>query len=429
MTPFESLAAVVEGRVLTPDIVASTDRDWSEITRPWNLAIRQDDAAAIVDVAGIADVQATVKFAAANGFTVTTQRTGHGATGNTAGTILLRTQHLDTLEIDPVGHRAHVGAGVLWGRVQAAAADHGLSGTPGSSPGVGVVGFTVGGGLSWFSRKFGLAGALVRSFEVVTPDGERRHVDSDAEPDLYWALRGGGGGYAVVTSVELDLQPVPSVFGGRMLWPADRARDVLHAYSTITADAPDELTLWLDLVHFPGSPTPLVALDSTFLGTEELARQLLSPLDAIDARLGDTRVDMSPADLAKITADPLDPSPGISRTLPVRVLDEDVIDALLREPIFPLLTVQVRHLGGAMRSTSASRSPSAARWTGTSPRRAAQRERTPQRRPDQSAPGLPVRQSLGRTPAGPDQRPHRGLLGRSGAIRRARQAVDVPCTG
>ncbi|NMN95342.1 FAD-binding oxidoreductase [Antrihabitans stalactiti] len=189
MTPFESLAAVVEGRVTTPGDAASTGRDWSALTRPWNVQIRQDDAVAVVDVASIADIQATVKFAAAKGITVTTQRSGHGATGKSAGTILLRTHNLDSLQIDPVTRRAHVGAGVLWGRLQAAAAEHGLSGTPGSSPGVGVVGFTVGGGLSWFSRKFGLAGAAVRSFEVVTADGGRRRVDSENEPELFWALR------------------------------------------------------------------------------------------------------------------------------------------------------------------------------------------------------------------------------------------------
>lgn len=350
MTPFESLAAVIEGRVTTKADATATHRDWSEITRPWNLQISQADAVAVVDVDTISDVQQTVKFAAAQGFSITTQRTGHGATGNTAGTILLRTNNLNTLEIDAASRRAHVGAGVLWGRVQTAAAEYGLSGTPGSSPGVGVVGFTVGGGLSWFSRKFGLAGASARSFTVVTADGERLYVDDETEPDLYWALRGGGGDVAIVTSAELQLHPVPYLFGGRMMWSADRAHDVMLAYQAVTADAPDELTLWLDLLHFPGSPTPLVALDCTFLGAEKLARQLLRPFDSIGGTLSDTRATMSPAELASITGDPLDPSPGISHTVPVRVFDEDVIAALLREPIFPLLSVQVRHLGGALRA-------------------------------------------------------------------------------
>ncbi|MBJ8339138.1 FAD-binding oxidoreductase [Antrihabitans sp. YC3-6] len=350
MTPFESLAAAVEGRVTTKADATATHRDWTEITRPWNLQVSQEDAVAVVDVDSITDVQQTVEFAAAHDLSVSTQRTGHGAAGNAAGTILLRTNNLNTLEIDATSRRAHVGAGVLWGQVQGSAAAHGLSGTPGSSPGVGVVGFTVGGGLSWFSRKFGLAGASARSFTVVTADGERLYVDNENEPDLYWALRGGGGDVAIVTSVELQLQPAPSLFGGRMMWPADRARDVMLAYKAVTADAPDDLTLWLDLLHFPGSPTPLVALDCTFLGAETLARELLSPFDSIGGPLSDTRATMSPADLASITGDPLDPSPGISHAVPVRIFDEDVIAALLREPIFPLLSVQVRHLGGALRA-------------------------------------------------------------------------------
>lgn len=348
MTLFESLAAAIEGRVTTKADATATDRDWSQITRPWNLQISQEDAVAVVDVDSIADVQQTVKFAAAHDLSVSTQRTGHGATGNAAGTILLRTNNLNTLEIDATSRRAHVGAGVLWGRVQTAAAEYGLSGTPGSSPGVGVVGYTVGGGLSWFSRKFGLAGVSARSFAVVTADGERLYVDNETEPDLYWALRGGGGDVAIVTSVELQLHPVPYLFGGRMMWPADRAHDVMCAYQAVTADAPAELTLWLDLLHFPGSPTPLVALDCTFLGAEKLARQLLSPFDSIGGTLSDSRATMSTAELASITGDPLDPSPGISHTVPVRVFDEGVMAALLREPIFPLLSVQIRQLGGAV---------------------------------------------------------------------------------
>ncbi|RSN71560.1 FAD-binding oxidoreductase [Actinomadura sp. WAC 06369] len=331
------LRTAVRGRVLLPG-----DPGFDAARRPWNLAVEQP-ADAVVEAADADDVAALVRYARATGRTITTQPGGHGATGRTGGAILLRTGRLDGLHVDPSARRARAGAGVQWGRVQAAAAPHGLTGLPGSSPVVSVTGYTLGGGLSWFGRAHGWAADSVTAFDVVDAAGTARRVT--AGDDLFWALRGGGGDYAIVTAVEFDLHPAPALYGGRMLWSGDRAPEVLAAYREVTAAAPDRLTAWLDLLHFPGSD-PLVAVDVTYLGDEAEARDLLRPLDAAGAPLSDGRRPMTPAELGPITAEPTDPGAGISRGELLTDLD-DLAAKILLEPIAPLMSVQVRHLGGA----------------------------------------------------------------------------------
>jgi FAD/FMN-containing dehydrogenase len=335
------LRARVQGRVLVPG-----DPTFALASRAWNLAVPQP-ARAVVEAATADDVAALVSYARSAGLAVATQPSGHGASGNTEGVILLRTGPLDQLAVRPAERTARAGAGVRWGRVLAAAAPHGLTGVAGSSPVVSVVGYTLGGGVSWFGRRYGLATGSVRRFEVVDADGVRATVTADTDPDLFWALRGGGGDFAVVTAIEFDLHPAPELYGGRMLWPADRAAEVLAAYRELTAEAPEELTAWFNLLQFPGAP-PLVGVDATFLGPAAQGRALLGQLDRIDGPISDSRGRMPVAELGGITAEPTDPGPGLSRAELLTDLADPVAKVLLSEPIDPLLGVQVRHLGGAL---------------------------------------------------------------------------------
>ncbi|WP_344489302.1 FAD-binding oxidoreductase [Nonomuraea monospora] len=340
MNAMNALRTAVRGPVLLPG-----DPGFDAAHRPWNLAVAQP-VAAVVEAADADDVSALVRHAGAAGLSVAVQPNGHGASGSAAGTILLRTGRLDTLEIDPVARRARVGAGVASGRVQAAAARHGLTGLPGSSPVVSVAGVALGGGLSWFGRAHGWVADAVTALDVVDAEGRARRVTADSDPDLFWALRGGGGDFAVVTALELTLHPAPHLFGGRVLWAGSHAEEVLDAYRRITADAPDELTVWLDLLHFPGS-APMVAVDATYLGPSDAARDLLAPLDRLARPLSDTLGVMPVSELGAITAEPTDPGPGLSRAELLTVLDDAAAKSLLADPIAPLLSVQVRHLGGA----------------------------------------------------------------------------------
>ncbi|MFE6451698.1 FAD-binding oxidoreductase [Nocardiopsis dassonvillei] len=345
MNTWNELRSLLRGPVLT-----GGEEGFDTARRPWSLSVDQP-VAAVVEAADADDVAALVRHAHREGLTVAAQPTGHGASGDVKGAVLLRTKALDEVSVDPERRVARVGAGVPWGRVQEAAAAHGLTGLPGSSPVVGVAGYTLGGGLSWFGRRHGWAADGAVALEVVDARGERARVTAESDPDLFWALRGGGGDFAVVTALELALHPAPRLYGGRVVWAADRAERVLAAYTEVTAHAPRELTVWLNLHHVPGQE-PTVSVDATFLGGPERARELLRPLEAAGRPLRDTRGVLPLTGLGSITAEPTDPSPGLARAALLADLGPDAVGALLAEPIAPLLGVQVRHLGGAFADAS-----------------------------------------------------------------------------
>ncbi|HIZ34606.1 MAG TPA: FAD-dependent oxidoreductase [Candidatus Ruania gallistercoris] len=336
-----ALPTAVRGRVWLPG-----DGGFEKAGQAWNLAIDQQ-VTAVVEAEDAADVTSLVRFAAAAGLSIATQPNGHGATGRAAGSILLRTGRLAEIEIDAEHRRARIGAGVSSGALQRATAEHGLTALPGSSPVVSVTGVALGGGLSWFGRAFGWVADSITAFDVVDAAGQLRQVSADQDADLFWALRGGGGDYAIVTGLELTLQEAPAVFGGRIVWAHEHAAAVAHTFAEVTRSAPNELTLWLELMNFPGAD-PMVAIDVTFLGPELAARELLGVLDALPAPLSDSLAMISVAELGSITAEPTDPSPGMSRAALLTGFDEQTSTALLAEPIAPLLGVQIRHLGGAL---------------------------------------------------------------------------------
>jgi FAD/FMN-containing dehydrogenase len=342
----ETLRSAVRGRVL-----AVGDEGFEHEARPWNLAVEQN-AAAVVEVADAEDVAALVRWAGESGASLAVQSTGHGATGSASGAVLARTRALDGVKVDPQRRTARVGAGVSWGTLQEAAAAHGLTGLPGSSPGVGVAGYTLGGGVSWFGRRYGWAADAVLAWEVVTAEGTHARVTAESDPDLFWALSGGGGEVAIVTAVEMALFPAPGLYGGRMVWPVSALSGVSPAYAEVTAAASQELSVWWNLQHFPGAE-PMVSVDVAFLGGAQEAEGLLAPLDAVGGVLRDTRGRLPVSALGSITADPLDPSAVVSRT---ELLTGPVAQwsaALAAEPLEPVMGVQVRHLGGALAGPSA----------------------------------------------------------------------------
>ncbi|MDQ7809127.1 FAD-dependent oxidoreductase [Amycolatopsis sp. A133] len=351
-----SPASAVRGRVLL-----AADAGFAEAARPWNRHIEQS-VAAVVEVADADDIAGLVRYAGTHGWVVTVQPSGHGATGDTgaedAPVVLVRTGRLNRIIVDQVARTARVGAGVTWGQLQVAAAPSGLTGLPGSSPVVSVVGFILGGGLSWFSRRHGWGADSVLAFEIVDAAGRRRRIGrssdgSDAE--LFWALLGGGGDVAVVTEVEVELHPAPAVYGGRMVWPATHADEVLSRFREVTASAPESLTVWTDLLRFPGAD-PLVAIDTTYLGDSVAARALLAPFDRVSGRLSDSRAVLRADELGAITAEPTAPSAGLSCATLLTGFDEHTAKALIAAPTERQLSVQVRHLGGALAGPTATAS-------------------------------------------------------------------------
>jgi FAD/FMN-containing dehydrogenase len=209
------LSDVLQGEVVLPG-----QHGFEEARRVFNLTADQQPAA-VVFAESAQDVVAVVTLAADHGRRVAPQGTGHNAMplGPLTNTILLKTERMRGIQIDPVARTARIEAGAVWGDVVEAAARQGLAGLAGSSPNVGVVGYTLGGGTSIFSRKYGLSAYNVRAIEVVTADGQLRRADSLHEPDLFWALRGGGGSFGVVTAMELRLFPVTQAYAGILWYP------------------------------------------------------------------------------------------------------------------------------------------------------------------------------------------------------------------
>ncbi|MHA3704191.1 FAD-binding oxidoreductase [Jatrophihabitans sp. YIM 134969] len=350
----EVLRSEVRGRVLLPG-----DDAYPELSTPWNVAAASSPVA-VVEVLDAADVAAVVRVAAGAELEVAVRATGHGAVPTTRPTVLVHTRRLDELSVDPVRRTARVGAGVCWQRVLDSAAPHGLAALAGSAPGVGVVGYLTGGGLSPVARTFGYASDHVRSLEVVTGDGEVRHVSAGDNPALFWALRGGKGALGIVTAVEIDLFEVAELFGGALYFDGADAETVLRAWRTWSAELPEQATTSVAVLRLPPLPTvpaPLagrtsVAVRFAWVGDPaEGARTLAGISGAAPVVFGG--VDVMPfAALGAIHADPVDPMPVLERSMLLGALPADAVDTLLAlagpESGSPLLAVELRLLGGRL---------------------------------------------------------------------------------
>jgi FAD/FMN-containing dehydrogenase len=214
----------------------------------------------IVEATGAADVVAAVRLAAAEGRAVAVMNTGHGPTVPADGAVLVQTGRMGGVSVDPTRRTARVGAGARWRDVIAATTPHGLAPLNGSSPAVGAVGYTLGGGVGLLGRRFGYAADHVRWIEVVTADGTVRQVTADSDPDLFWALRGAGANFGVVTAMEIDLFAVERLLGGGLYFGAEASAEVLEVYSRWAADAPDAMASSVLLLAYPDDaafPEPL----------------------------------------------------------------------------------------------------------------------------------------------------------------------------
>src|SRR5215207_4315288 len=282
----------VRGRVVLPD-----DAGWDEARRSWNLSVDQRPAA-VVEAAGAEDVQAVLR----SGLRVAPQTTGHGseALPDLGGAVLLKTSRLRDVTVD--GSVVRAGAGAL---------------------------------------------------AVVLASGERLRIDADREPELFWALRGGGGRFAVVTALELEAHPVPEASAGMLAWPAERAAEVLEQFRRWTWDVPEALGAvfrYLSLPDLEGVPAPLrgrriVAVIAAHLGTDADGRRLIEPLR--EGTLVDTFGPVGAADLVRVAGDPEQPVPARGDGFLVHELDVDAIAGLI-DDIDPLGVLELRLLGGAL---------------------------------------------------------------------------------
>ena len=307
-----------------------------------------------------ADVAAAVGWAAERGLRVAAQGTGHnaGPLGSLADTVLVRTGRMRGIQVDPHTRTARVEAGAVWLDVVHAAAAHGLAALAGSSPDVGVAGYTLGGGMSFLGRRYGLAANNVRAIEMVTADGRRVRADREHESDLFWALRGGGGSFGIVTAIEFRLFPLTEAYAGILWYPMERGSEVLHAWAELTRGGPpDELTTvgrFLNLPPIPKIPEPVrgksfVIVEAYHLGDPAQADALLAPLRGLGP-VNDTIATVPIPALSHLHMDPEQPVPGAGDGLMIDQLPGAAIDAFVQaagpDAAFPLLSVEIRHLGG-----------------------------------------------------------------------------------
>ncbi len=311
----------------------------------------------IVAATSAADVVEAVRYAGEHDLPVAVHSTGHGVGVPFEGGVLVTTQRMTGIRID--AGIARVDAGARWGAVIEAAAEHGLAPLSGSFPGVGVVGYTLGGGFSLLGRKYGLAADQVTAIEVVTADGELRRATPDTEQDLFWALRGGRDNFGIVTALEFRLVPVTRLYGGSLQFGTASLATVLRAWRDWAAEMPREMTSSLGMVPMPDLPMvpePLrgqhvAQIRIAYLGDAAEGERLIAPLRAAAETLGDTLAEIPFTESGKIANEPPSPHGYRADNATVSELNDTMLDAILEHagPDAPVPTVVLLDLlGGAL---------------------------------------------------------------------------------
>lgn len=335
------------------------DAGFAAAHRGFNLAeAHQPDL--VVTAAGTADVSAAVRYGAEHNLPVRVQATGHGIGTAMTGGLLVNTAELRGLHIDPAQRTATAEAGVRWAEVIEAAAQSGLAPLAGSSPTVGVVGYTLGGGMGPMARTFGFASDRVREFTMVDAEGSLLTVDAEHEPELFWALRGGKPEVGIVTSVQFDLVEVPHYYGGSIVYPGEQAEQVLTAWAQWSVNVPETVSTSIALLRLPDEPAvpePLrgrlsVHLRYVYIGADEAGAELLAPIRAAGTPLVDLVRRCTPDEIATVHQDPTEAMPARDDALLLRAMPDEAVHALLGAAgpnvDVPLIVVEVRRMGGAL---------------------------------------------------------------------------------
>jgi FAD/FMN-containing dehydrogenase len=295
---------------------APGEEGYEEASRAWNLAAHQSPALVVV-ANGAADVMAAVRFAWEGGLGVGVMATGHGVSAACDGGVLINTSGMRGVRVDPLARTARVEAGALWTDLIHESQVHGQAGLLGSTSYVGIVGYTMGGGFGWLGRKYGFNAASVREADLVTADGELVRVSAEEHPDLFWGLGGGGGNFGIVTSLKFDLYPIGMLYGGNLIYPVEKAREVLNAYARWSADLPDEMTSGVAFLNVPPLPAlpellrgkSVIALRGCYCGeTPGDGEELVRPMrEELGEPIMDTFGMMPYAAMDSISMDPVDP--------------------------------------------------------------------------------------------------------------------------
>jgi FAD/FMN-containing dehydrogenase len=351
----EALHSSIAGDVFVPG-----DEGYDQARHGWNLSADQRPSA-VVFAESSADVVRAVRFARSHGMRIAPQATGHGSVPleRLEGAMLLKTSRMQRVDIYPSTRTARVEAGAEWQDVTLPAGEHGLAALAGSSPNVGVTGYTLGGGIGWLARRYGLAANSVTAVEIVTPDGRLARADADHEPDLFWAVRGGGGSVGVVTALEMTLHPVRELYAGALFFPVQRSGEVLHAWREWTDTVPDDVTSIGRILRFPPIPEvpehlrgrAFAIVEAAYIGDAPAGAELTRPLRELGPELDTFATIPAPA-LQRLHMDPEQPVAGLADGELLTDAPAGAIDALVAligpGADTPLLGIELRHLGGAL---------------------------------------------------------------------------------
>ncbi len=348
----ERLRGEVAGPVLAPG-----DDGFADEVSGFNLAVTHSPEL-VVGITSEADAEAIVRAAAQSGTPVRVLATGHGLPIPVTDGILVTTSRLKGVTVDPETKVAHINAGSVWGEVISAGAEHGLAPITGASDVVGCIGYTLGGGLGPLARTYGFSSDWARGFRVVTAGGVVT-ASATENADLFWALRGGKGGFGIVTAMDFELVELSTLYGGSVFFDADQIAPVLSAWAEWTATPPETANSSVVILRLPPLefiPAPLrgktvLSVRFAFVGDAAEGQQLFQPIRDAGPTLIDTVGEMPASDIALIHNDPKDPTPSWDRGLMLTGVDADFVaaflDAVGPAQQVPLVAVEIRHLGGA----------------------------------------------------------------------------------
>jgi hypothetical protein len=309
----------------------------------------------VVRPVSVADVRAAVRFAVDTGLKLAVRGGGHAFAGfaTNDGGVVIDLSRLATVEVvDKERHLVRIGGGAVWGQVAAGLAPHDLAISSGDTRSVGVGGLTLSGGIGWKVRKYGLALDSLVAVELVTADAEMVRASGDENQELFWAVRGGGGNFGIVTAFEFAAHPTTDVFFGKIAFPATELATVLQGWADYMRTAPEELTSIVDFANpFLGGPNAPVEINVAYDGDDaELAAQAIEPIRRLGTVLSD-EVTLKP--YADILVDGMTPPPGIQLVTRSGFVDTSSVPEVLgilaeaaamgRSPI-----MSVRSVGGAV---------------------------------------------------------------------------------
>ncbi len=347
-TTWRELDTQIGGTVVYPG-----DADYDTTRALWNGMIDKRPAA-IARCASTDDIVAAVNFARENGFALSVRGGGHNAAGNAVcdDGLVIYLSEMRSVRVEPGARLASAQGGATWADYDRATAEHGLASTGGAISTTGVAGLTLGGGLGWLMRSYGMACDNLRAVEIVTADGQVLRASDDEHPDLFWGVRGGGGNFGVVTEFTFQLHPVDTVLGGMLVHPAERATDALHFLREFHQTAPDELTIFTGLMTSPDG-MPIVAFIVCYNGPIDEGERALAPLRAFGPPVADMVQPMPYVTLQGMLDE------GFPKGIPVywrsdfiKELTDEAITTLVeqyRQIASPLSALLLEQFGGAVR--------------------------------------------------------------------------------